>query len=103
MLTMQRSAGIFSRLAAAVTILALAWWGTNQSTSSVVRPARARAAFDDSTTTRTAFRKTSGPSICIQWAPAATVSGVVGWRLPPRSEEHTSELQSRVDISYAVF
>src|ERR1044071_9995278 len=25
------------------------------------------------------------------------------WRGRPRSEEHTSELQSRVDISYAVF
>src|SRR6184192_4764669 len=26
-----------------------------------------------------------------------------GRRLPPRSEEHTSELQSPIDISYAVF
>src|SRR5581483_2116335 len=83
MLTMHRSAGIFSRLAAAVTIRALAWWGRNQSTSSAVRPARARAAFEDSTTTRTARRKTSGPSIFIQWSPAATVAAGVGWRLPP--------------------
>src|SRR5260221_14646955 len=83
MLTMQRSAGIFSRLAEAETIRALAWWGRNQSTSAVVSPARARAVLDDSTTTRTARRKTSGPSIFIQWSPAATVSAVGGWRLPP--------------------
>src|SRR2546429_4313981 len=83
MLTMQRSAGIFSRLAEAETIRALAWWGRNQSTSAAVSPARARAVLDDSTTTRTARRKTSGPSIFIQWSPAASVSAVVGWRLPP--------------------
>src|ERR1044071_9991247 len=34
-------------------------------------------------------------------APIITPWRIFGWR--SRSEEHTSELQSRVDISYAVF
>src|ERR1044071_8206010 len=35
--------------------------------------------------------------------PPPRTSARTSSRLAPRSEEHTSELQSRVDISYAVF
>src|ERR1044071_3266598 len=38
-----------------------------------------------------------------QAAAQAIRGGAPGWSSEYRSEEHTSELQSRVDISYAVF
>ncbi len=63
MFTRVRSVGIPSRVAADSMIRTLAWWGANHVTSSTVTPARFRAAVADSTTMRTARRKTSGPAI----------------------------------------
>src|SRR6058998_1343206 len=39
--------------------------------------------------------------IFVPWQPAARRD--YGWSMSPRSEEHTSELQSLITISYAVF
>src|ERR1044071_10288446 len=47
----------------------------------------------------TLFRSVFGNSLGVYSGPTAPVE----IEFEPRSEEHTSELQSRVDISYAVF
>src|ERR1044071_10062645 len=47
------------------------------------------------------FSQTTYPPLTHQWI--AMISTVTGLEAAYRSEEHTSELQSRVDISYAVF
>src|SRR3546814_1630189 len=53
--------------------------------------------------TRSALSSTTRPL----WRPASCVATPVGhisvWHLSDRSEEHTSELQSLMRISYAVF
>src|SRR3546814_8017017 len=41
------------------------------------------------------------PATCIRWS--ARPTGPANWRCRRRSEEHTSELQSLMRISYAVF
>ena len=63
MTTAVRSSGMPSRWQAAWMMRTLAWCGTNKEMSSGPSPASAMACSADSTTTRTARRKTSLPSM----------------------------------------
>src|SRR3546814_6462188 len=68
-------------------------------------PLRARPwpVFRQGPVARDALRPVDLPEHRRQAEPAAGGGGATGERRAPRSEEHTSELQSLMRISYAVF
>src|SRR3546814_2995472 len=85
-----RSRGVFMRISSLTVRLAAAAGVLFLPVSAGAQPA------DAAPTQGTAYLNR-------QMTALAERHGADGWRVTPRSEEHTSELQSLMRISYAVF
>src|SRR3546814_16298656 len=79
----------------------LAPWAGSGTASGVASRKILRTRFMENETPDTAFTRT--PGCAVVWIAALCAGGPHPFPAPHRSEEHTSELQSLMRISYAVF